>query len=260
MTVSSSFTEEFLLNPVLKDNQTYRFKTTTIDFSNRKKGIEKSCTRDVQIKFMGKIKDIFVFDVFIEKVTFSQNTAHERLLKKDIYAYRNVLMGTDEKGEIVKIYNLNQMQNEWEETKKELRKDHTGYEFEDFLNDNTVVLANEEKTIYYLKTPAMYGLFFHGLFGKYDHTTIKRNQILLDFDSVEITEEIKINNKSSLLLITAKKSDASIANNNAINDGINQYEGIWMYKKENQLLEGNLKIESEKCNINYNVLWVGSKI
>jgi hypothetical protein len=261
MMPTSNLLSEFYLDPVLKQKNYYRFDTLTIDFSNKKIITEKVCTRDVAITFLGKIKDLFVFDVFTGKVTFTsrQSIRNERLLKEDMYAFGDIMLGVNDKGEIVKIFNLKEMQQRWDVTKTELRKDHVGYEFEDFLSDITEVLEDEEKTIYFLKTNAMFGLYFHGLFGKNDvqKMPIERGTILLDFDDTEITEEIWTDNRKPGFVITAQKSDDANKKIISKNLEIQEYYGTLTYGKDNQLIEADLKIESENLNINYNVLWVG---
>jgi hypothetical protein len=259
--VSTTNLTEFYLDPVFKQKNYYRFETMTIDFSNKKRVAKKGCTRDVEITYLGKIKDLFYFDVFTSKVTFTSNQSirNERLLKEDIYAFGDILLGVNDKGEIQKIQNLKKMQQRWAETKTELRKDHVGFEFEDFLTDITEVLEDEEKTVYFLKTNAMFGLYFHGLFGKNDvqKMPIKRKSILLDIDDTEITEEIWIDKRGPQVSIGAQKSDDANKKIISNNVEIQNYQGTLNYNIDNQLIEGNLKIETENMNLNYNIVWVG---
>lgn len=251
---------EILLNPITEKKNVYRFTTATTDFSKGKNNVQVQCIKEIEISFCGKIKEHFVFNIFTSNVQFKSNKAipNEALLKKDIYAFDGIHLVIDSTGEIVGILNLAEMQNRWEKTKFELRHDYSGYEFEDWLSDTTEILADEEKTIYYLKTPAMFSLFFHGLFGDntIDKMPIRRKKTLLDFDDTEITEEISIDKKEPVFRIKAQKNEADeiiISDNNSIKG----YEGILRYDVENQLLEGNLNVESEKININYNIVWVG---
>jgi hypothetical protein len=255
------FLEEFYLQPVLEKIALYRFETYTSDFSNRKRITEKLCTRDIEITYLGKIRDLLYFDVFTSKVTFTSNQSiqNERLLKEDMYAFGDILLGVNNKGKIEKIQNLKEMQQRWAETKSELRKDYEGFEFEDFLTDITEVLEDEEKTVYFLNTKTMFGLYFHGLFGKNDvlKAPIKRKSILLDLDDTEITEEIWIDKRGPHFSIGAQKRDDANKKIISNNVEINNYQGILNYDTDNQLIEGNLKIETENMNLNYNIVWVG---
>ena len=255
------FLEEFYLQPVLDKIALYRFETYTSDFSNRKRITEKLCTRDVEITYLGKIRDLLYFDVFTSKVTLTSNQSiqNERLLKEDMYAFGDILLGVNDKGEIQKIQNLKEMQQRWAETKAELRKDYEGFEFEDFLTEITEVLEDEEKTVYFLNTKAMFGLYFHGLFGKNDvqKMPIKRKSILLDLDDTEITEEIWIDKRGPHFSIGAQKKDDANKKIISNNVEIKNYQGILSYNADNQLIEGDLKIETGNMNLNYNIVWVG---
>jgi hypothetical protein len=261
MMPTTNLQTEFYLNPVLEKNDTFKFETLTVDFSNKNRVTEKLCTRNVEIMYLGKIRDLFYFDVFTSKVTLTSNQSirNERLLKEDIYAFGDILLGVNDKGEIMKVHNLKKMQQRWEETKAELRKDYVGFEFEDFLTDITEVLEDEEKTVYFLNTKAMFGLYFHGLFGKNDvqKMPIKRKTILLDLDDTEITEEIWIDKRVPQFSIGAQKSDDANKKIISNNVEIQEYHGTLTYGKDNQLIEGNLKIETENMNLNYNIVWVG---
>jgi hypothetical protein len=261
MIATTYFLDEFYLQPVLEKKFLYRFKTITTHFSNQKTILEKGCTRDVEITYLGKIRDLLYFDVFTSKVTLTSNQSiqNERLLKEDMIAFGDILLGVNDKGEIQKIQNLKEMQQRWEETKSELRKDYEGFEFEDFLTDITEVLEDEEKTVYFLNTKAMFGLYFHGLFGKNDvkKMPIKRKSILLDLDDTEITEEIWIDKRGPHFSIGAQKKDDANKKIISNNVEIQNYQGTLNYNTDNQLIEGNLKIETENMNLNYNIVWVG---
>ena len=261
MIPTNSFLSMFYLDPVLNQKNEYKFEKTTIDFSNPRRKTKTACIRDVEITFLGKVKDLFVFNLFTSKVTFQskQSMQNEQLLKEDLYAFDTVHAGVNDKGEIVKIFNLTDMQNRWKATKYELRKDYVGFEFEDFLADITEVLEDEEQTVFYLKTPAMFGLYFHGLFGKNDSAKmpLRRKIILLDFDDSEITEEIRADNKKPEFIMSAQKTDDLNKKIMSNNDEIKSYKGKIFYDKNSVLVNSFLEIENESKKIIYSVLWVG---
>lgn len=251
----------FVLNLALKQKYVCRFRTTTVYFSKNKMGENKECTRDIDIRYAGKIKDLFVFDVFTKKVTFTRNEVllDERLLSKKFYAFGEILLGVNGNGEISKIFNLKEMLQEWEETKFQLRKDYIGIEFEGFLSDITTVLESEEKTIKYLKSKNMLGMYFHGLLGKNDveKMPIRRKEKITGFANTEITEEICIDNRIPEFIISAQKKDTDPEKIISTIEEINTYEGRVTYNQNNELLEGFLKIENKRKKIIYNVVWVG---
>ena len=255
------FLQEYYLDPILNKRDLYRFVNIIIDSSNKKRITKKSCTRNVEITYLGKINDLFYFDVFTSKVTFSsaQSIRNEQLMKEDSYAFDDIMLGVNDKGTIVKVKNLKEMQKRWTETKLELRKDHEGFEFEDFLSAITAVLDDEDKTVYFLNTKGVFGLYFHGLFGKNDveKMPIKRKCTLLDLDNTEITEEISIDKRGPQIIIGAEKSDDATKKMISNTIEIQNYQGIISYNASNQLTEANLKIETENRNLNYNIVWVG---
>lgn len=261
MISSEHFIEEFVLNPVLKKKYVYRFTTITNNFLKNKKEIGIACIRDVEITFLGKVKDLFVFNLFTSKVTFQskQSIQNEQLLKEDHNAFDTVHAGVNDKGEIVKIFNLTDMQKRWKATKQELRKDYEGFEFEDFLADITEVLEDEEQTVFYLKTPAMFGLYFHGLFGENDPAKmpVKRKNTLLDFDDTEINEEIRRDKKRLEFIFSAQKTDDLDKRIISNNEEIKSYWVTLSCSREGLLIESFLEVENESKKIIYSVLWVG---
>lgn len=248
------------LDPILKQRYCYKFETLTIDFSTKRK-TEKLCTRDITITFLGKIKELFAFSVFTRKASFTRDgfTIDERLLSKRHYAFGDTMIGVTEKGEIVKMFNLKEMQEEWEDTKHQLRKDYRGSEFEIFLEDITAVLASEEKTVNYLKSKEMLGLYFYGLLGKNDDQKVplKRKEKVAGFYKTHITEEIWTDNKKPKFIITAEKSDEIPEKIISTGDELKTYQGSLYYSDENQLLEGFLEVENKSKKIIHNVVWLG---
>jgi hypothetical protein len=254
------FLPEYYLEPVLKVIQSYRFTTRTIDSSDSKQTIEKKISREAELTYIGK-KDFFIFHVLLVKVVINSNggVRNERLLKEDLFAFGIIVIGVNEKGEIAKIYNLKEMQDRWEKRKRELRKDYSGYEFEVFLHDNSNVLRNEEKVISFLNSKKMFGLYFHGLFGKNDISEMpkKRTEAIFDFDNDAITEEIWTDHSEPKFIITAQKSNDEYKRIISNSEEIEKYEGALIYNKDNQLKEGFLEIENKNKNIKYSVSWVG---
>jgi hypothetical protein len=255
------FLQEYNLAPVLNRRELYRFVTKIIDSSNKRLVVEKASIREVEFTYLGKKDGLFVYDVFTARVTFNSNQAiqNEQLLKEDIYAFDDIEMGVNDKGEIVKVYNLKQMENQWERRKLELREDNSGYELDDFFNDISNVLRDEEKTLFFLNSKNMFGLYFHGLFGKNDINEVpkKRAATILELNDVKITEEIWTDNRVPEFIIRAQKSNDEPRKIISTNNEIKNYEGILSYNKDSQLTHGFLEIDIENINIKHNVLWVG---
>lgn len=255
------FLEEYYLEPVLNKKQPYRFETITIDFSNRNYFEEKSLIREVRFTYYGKRKELFVFKVFTSKVVifFNQKEQDDKLLKEDVFAFGNLELGINGKGEIAKVYNLQETQHRWERRKLELRKDNSGYELDSFFNEISNILADEEKTLFFLNSKNMYGLYFHGLFGKNDINKMPKKRIanILEFDDVMVTEKIWTDNRVPGFIVRAEEGDDEYKRIISSNDTIKKYEGKLIYNKDNQLQEGFLEIENENINIKHSVIWVG---
>jgi hypothetical protein len=255
------FLHEYYLLPVLDKTLLYRFETIITDFSNKRRVVERTFTRDVELIYLGKKKELFVFDVFTKKITFNSNQTieNERLLKEAAYAFDEIEMGVNDKGEILTIYNLMAMKHRWEETKFEIRKDNFGYELDDFLSTISNILNDEEQLVSFLNTNKMFGLYFHGLFGKNDMYEVPKTRIAIipEFDGIEITEQIWTDNRIPRFVIEAKKNIGIEKKIVSKNDQVKKYQGELMYTKDNQLLEGIIETEDENMNIKHTVLWVG---
>lgn len=250
-----------LLLPVLNKRQLYRFKTKITDSSDKRRVVEKTYIRMVTLTFYGKRKELLVFTAFTSKIEISlnQKIQNDRLVKEAAYAFGSIELGVNDQGEIVKIYNLQKMERQWERTKSELRRDYTGIEFEDFINHISDVLKNEQQVISFLKGKNMFDLYFHGLFGKYDLKEVPKTRIttIPELDDIELTEEIRADNKDSKIMITGQRSNDEHKKIVSKNNEVIKYTGELSYNEGNQLLEGNLETESENINIKYNVVWVG---
>lgn len=247
------FVPEYYAEDVLDKIQQYKFITKTTDFSIPKRTVEKKIIRDVELTYLGRRKELFVFHVLTTKVAITSNRTvmNERLLKEDIFAFGILVIGVEETGEIVKMYNLNEMQDRWHKKQLQLRKDYSGYEFDHFVNEISNVLKNEEKTLFFLNSHNMFGLYFCGWFNEKDvKVAKKRSAAILEFDDVTVSEAIRTNKKETGFSIEGNTLDNE-------KEVIKKYEGELIYDKNNQLLDGFLEIENESINIKHSLVWVG---
>jgi len=260
MTTPVDFLHEHHLKPILNQEQLYRFATRFTDSFNKKHIVEKDCIRFITLTYYGTIDDLFVFKVLTNKVDvlFNQKNLENHLPKECIYAFDDVDLGVNEKGEIVKVFNLAALQKQWKRRKLELQEFNVGHELDTFLDNISNVLMNEENAIEILNLNSMFGFYFQGLFAKYDTNEVpkKRTVIVEEFD-VALTEEIWAESKISGLKITAQKSNDAHKKIICDMDVIKKYEGNLMYNTENRLVEGFLEIKNENMNIKYKILWVG---
>lgn len=260
MTTPFYFLQKKYLESIVNKEQLYRFTATLTDLSNKKHIIEKACVRFVNLTYYGKINGISFLKATTKKadILFNQKIQTNHLPKEYIYAFDNVDLGINEKGEIVNVFNLTELQKQWQRRKSELEKYNVGYELDSFFNTISTALMSEENAIAILNLRSMFGMYFHGLFGSEDINEMPKKRIVSveEFD-VPITEEIWVNRKVPALKITAQKCDNEPRTIISNTDVIKKYEGELTYSKDNQLLEGILEIESNNMNIKYNILWVG---
>ncbi|MFH7001887.1 hypothetical protein [Flavobacterium bizetiae] len=259
MITEDSFLHERYLEPALNKTQSYRFTTKTTDFSNKNNAIEKDFVRNVEITYLGKNKDLLIFDVFTSNIVFKHNQTivKEKILKEGALAFYDIELGVNDKGEIVKVFNRKEIENHWKQVKFEQKKINSGDELDDFFAAISDLLNNEEQVISFLNSRNMFGLFFHGLFAKPESDKIpqKRTTAIIEFDNIIVNVEIWMSKDAPQFLITAQKSDDAnyIPNDNEIK----KYIGEWIYNKNSQLEEVFFEIENQNLNIKYNVLWVG---
>ena len=255
------FLHEHYLEPPLNQTQFYRFATKKTDLSNKSHLVEKSFIREVEITYLGRKKELLIFDVFTSNIVFdsNQNIANKRLSLESAYIFYDLEIGVNNTGEIVEIFNLNEIENHWKSTKLELQKDNLGYELDIFFETISNILKEKEKVISFLNSRKMFGLYFNGLFGKNDLNQAPRKQktTVAEFDNIILLEEIYIKKNIAQFLITAQKSDDEHQNIIPDSNKIKKYKGEWYYTKNNQLEEGFFEIENENMNIKYDALWVG---
>lgn len=258
---SRFFHSEYYMEPVLNKTESYRFSTITIDSSNTSRIIERELIRELEITYIGRRKELLVCHVLTTGVNIKsdQSIPNEQFIKHDIFAFGKLIIGVNEKAEIVKIYNLKEMQDRWNKKVKDLREHNAGFGFEIFAKNNSNLLRSEAKTLFFLNSKNMFGLYFHGLFGKnnINEMPIQRTAAILELDGVEVTEEIRADNRNPEFIITAQKSRYKQEKISTANDEIEKYEGRILYDNNNQLLDGFLEIESKSKKIKYSVVWVG---
>lgn len=255
------FLHEHYLEPALNETQLYRLATKTTDYSNKNNPIEKDFVRNVEITYLGKNKNLLVFDVFTSKIVFKRNEVivKERILKEGVYAFCDIEIGVNDKGEIIEIFNLEEIETQWERTRSEQAKVNSGDELDDFFAAISELLNDKKEVITFLNSRNMFGLLFHGLFAKCENNKEPkiRTTAIIEFDNIIVAEEICTNNDVPQFSITLQKSDHENQNSIPDNNKIKKYIGEWNYTKNNQLQEAFFEIEKENINIKYDTLWVG---
>ena len=247
----------FTLEPVLDKTYHYRFETIVEDFCNPKRIKKSSYIRNVEVTLYERTEIIANYQLFISKMHIESKTTepNEFLIKQMSYAFDEIEVGVNYKGQILYVYNIKEMSDRWEKTKNELLIHNKGQEIASAFETISELLRNEEELIAYLSDYKMYGLYFTGFFGKHNlwEMPVIRNQNLLDFNNSNVEESIYPEQKEKIYYHIFGKTNTE---RNPIKQGFEVYEGELSYVNF-QLEEAYLKIEKEEKRIRYNVLLRG---
>ena len=246
----------FTLEPLLDKTYKYRFETIVEDFSNPKRIKKKSYIREVAITLYERTEIISNFQLFLSKLTIESKTSepNEFLIKQMSYAFDEIEVGVNYKGQILYVYNLKEMSQRWEKTKNELLEHNKGQEIASAFETISNLLRNEEELILYLSDYKMYGLYFTGFFGKYNlwQMPVIRAQKVLDYDSI-VEEKIYPEKKDKIYYHIFGETHTE---RKPIKNGFNVYKGELSYV-DFQLEEAYLITQKEDKKIQYNILLLG---
>ena len=247
----------FTLEPLLDKTYKYRFETIIEDFSNPKRIKKISYVRDVAITLYERTEIISNFQLFLSKLTIESKTTepNEFLIKQMSYAFDEIEVGVNYKGQILYVYNIAEMSHRWEIAKNELLEHNKGQEIAHAFESVSDLLRNEEELILYLSDYKMYGLYFTGLFGKYNlwQMPLIREQRLLDYDNSRIEEKIYPEKKEKILYHIFGEINIE---RKPIKNGFDVYNGIVSYE-DYQLEEAYLVTQKQDKKIQYNILLLG---
>lgn len=247
----------FTLQPLVDKIYNYRFETIIEDFSNTVRTKKITYIRDVAITMYEQTEIISKFQLFLSKIKIQSTTTepNEYLIKQMCYAFDEIEVGVNYKGQILYVYNIKEMSQRWEKTKNELLVNNKGQEIASYFETISNLLRNEEKLILYLSDYKMYGLYFTGFFGKYNiwEMPVTRNQTLLDYENNFIVEKIYPEKKDKVYYHIFGETHY---NSIPIENGYQTYIGELSYLN-NQLDEAYLEAVQENSKIQYNVLLIG---
>ncbi|MFD2909855.1 hypothetical protein ACFSX9_14040 [Flavobacterium ardleyense] len=247
----------FTLEPVLDKTYHYRFETIVEDFSNSKRVKKISYIRNVEVTLYERTEIIANFQLFLSKMYIESKTTepNEFLTKQMSYAFDEIEVGVNYKGQILYVYNMKEMSDRWEKTKNELLIHNKGYAVADAFETISDLLRNEEELILYLSDYKMYGLYFTGFFGKYNlwEMPVIRTQSIVDFKNSKIEESIYPEQKDKIYYTIFGKTNTE---RKPIENGFDVYKGELSYV-DFQLEEAYLEVQNEEKRIQYNVLLRG---
>lgn len=231
----------------------YNFSAEITNLISPNKGWQKTIKRDVEIIYLGRKEGLHFYQVLTIKINLSSNKTFPNLplLKKIVYIFDYIEVGTNNKGLIQKIFNIADLKLRMQKIKTLLEIDNTGVAFMKLFESISELLQNEKKLIQFLESYKMFGLYFNGLNKSYQEAKAKsiiKTRVLDDLDQIQVQEEITCTESNNNLHFTVNKISKE--------QQIIKYNGL--YKNEyNQLTIGFMEIETEEKNIKYNVSWVG---
>jgi len=230
----------------------YHFNTETNNLAKIGKEWQK-IERKVEVIYLGTKEGFRLYQILTTKIILTSNKAfpNKALLIKTGYIFDYIEIGVNDKGVIKKVFNIDNLKLRLQETKRYLEKDHSGEVFTQFFNGIVTLLQDEKKTIQFLQSYKMFGLYFNGLHKKFQESTpnlIIKPKVLDDFGQLEIHKKVTFTEDNNNYIFTLKKKNEE--------EKIPKYAGI--YKIEyNQLIIGFIEIENQETNIKYSVSWVG---
>lgn len=135
----------------------YRFSVT---INNDK--LQKCYSREVSIRQLTFKRKTTKFQLLTKKYSFDdpQITA---LIRKTAYLFDILFLTLDPDHKIISIENEVEVQKRWEKLKKELKPNHTGAAFKNYLQTMDNTLYNTKKLIAFLERDKIFGLFYKGL-------------------------------------------------------------------------------------------------
>ena len=101
----------FTLEPILDKTYYYRFETIVEDFSNPKRVKKISYIRNLEVTLYERTEIIANFQLFLSKMHIESKTTepNEFLIKQMSYAFDEIEVGVNYKGQILYVYNINEM-------------------------------------------------------------------------------------------------------------------------------------------------------
>jgi hypothetical protein len=224
---------------------------------------EETWFRDVELIYTGNIGNLYRFQLLcLDMEHRSGDYSPEIDIKKQLACiFDDVRLSVNEKGEIVKVNNRNQLQERQKKEYGKLKKHNDGYVLENYFRSLEALLEDEQETINFLSDYKMYGMIFNGISFSttLNETTYRRKVTLPDFFGEDIIEE---NGKAVPVLKPGQEKPFSVTGKIAekqekedTQDSI-QYQGEFIYNG-NLLVNGILDIENNNHKIKYSILWVG---
>lgn len=162
----------------------YRFSTT---FQDEDLKDQKLYVRNVLVHQLDTKKGITRFQLLCEKYEFDDPYCMA-FIRKTAYLFDELIVSINLDMRIIDIENARSLQKRWEQLKAEIRQNHAGSEFENYVQSIDSTIYDKEKLISFLESYKMYGLFFKGLWIRNNLHQMPSDMIWRDESIIKVTK------------------------------------------------------------------------
>ncbi len=224
------------------NQKTYRLETIVYEQRNPFYTIQKSFTRNVEVYYLGKVKENYQFQIIVVDFIFSEEDAQSMLLKKLSYLFDELELTLNNEGKILSVDNILFLRMRWIAIQADLSKLHQGAAVDGYFREISSVLENEKRLINFLSGYSMLGLLFH------QSLTIKegKNISLYHDGYTEVATLVQKGEKTIVTITVANEEDSKT----------NYFGGI-LKCRNNRYEEGFIEIKKHHYHIKYSLLWIG---
>ena len=221
----------------------YRYETIVNEQVNKNYFTQKSFVRNIEVYHLAKKEANDQFQILVTEFEFSNDdNAMGKLIKQLSYLFDEVLLTIDVDGNIVSVDNLGFLRLRWVKIRTKLSSLHKGNAVENYFNQISTLLENEESLIESLKEYNMFGLLFNGLWNVSEGIRERKTKK----GYTELMTSTKSNEKI-IQTITAKDLEQSDAT---------YFKGINFINKGN-FVEAFIEIKNREYHLKHSLLWIG---
>lgn len=231
------------MNCKIETQKKYRLECFVIENHNTSYQREKSFVRNIEVYYLAKKEANNQFQILVTEFDFSNDdNAMGKLIKQLSYLFDELILTIDVDGNIVSIDNLGFLRLRWVKIRTKLSSLHQGNAVENYFNQISKLLENEESLIEFLKEYNMFGLLFNGLWNVSEGIKERKTQM----GYTELMTSTK-NNEKIIQTITAKDLEQS---------DVTYFKGINFINKGN-FVEAFIEIKNREYHLKHSLLWIG---
>ncbi|UHO37161.1 hypothetical protein H5J24_15535 [Chryseobacterium capnotolerans] len=220
----------------------YRLETIVTEQKNPAYNITKSYARQVEVYYLGKVKEEYRFQLLVVEFDFSDDEdAMGKFIKKISYLFDEIECRVDDEGNIMGVDNLLFLRMRWLKIQNELSKTHKGEAIDNYFSRIASLLEDEANLIDFLGSYKMFGLLFNGLLRSFE--TKRKRESAEGF--TEIMTPVKVGDQMVL----------KISAQNLEHTDISDFRGVFTCKGD-QYEEGFIEIKKHNIHLKHSLLWI----